>query len=157
MREPTRGRSERRRETFGAAACHCSGEDVCDPVARRDREKHRRAEKHADRHVVVEHARHNVHLKTGVAPALMGHTGLPRLGNGVNIAARLQTLAAPSSICVSEAVSRQVYKKLDLAFEDMGVQELKNIPSRRGVARPLPDGVDQLARCNRSIRSSMGG
>ena len=48
-------------------------------------------------------------------------------GDGVNIAARLQTLASPGSICVSEAVYQQVYQKLDLAFEDMGVQALKNI------------------------------
>src|SRR5262249_16894187 len=48
-------------------------------------------------------------------------------GDGVNIAARLQTIATPGSICVSEAVYQQVYKKLDLAFEDLGVQQLKNI------------------------------
>src|SRR5262245_25131241 len=48
-------------------------------------------------------------------------------GDGVNIAARLQTIAAPGSICVSEAVYQQVYRKLDLVFEDLGVQELKNI------------------------------
>src|SRR5215510_10573188 len=48
-------------------------------------------------------------------------------GDGVNIAARLQTVAAPGSICVSEAVYQQVYKKLDMAFEDLGMQELKNI------------------------------
>jgi len=48
-------------------------------------------------------------------------------GDGVNIAARLQTIAAPGSICVSEAVYQQVYKKLDLAFQDLGVQMLKNI------------------------------
>src|SRR5499425_2026247 len=48
-------------------------------------------------------------------------------GDGVNIAARLQSIAVPGSICVSEAVYQEVYKKLDLAFEDMGVQELRNI------------------------------
>src|SRR5499433_795924 len=48
-------------------------------------------------------------------------------GDGVNIAARLQAVAAPGSICVSEAVYQQVYKKLDVGFEDLGVQELKNI------------------------------
>ena len=48
-------------------------------------------------------------------------------GDGVNIAARLQAIAAPGSICVSEAVYQQVYKQLDLAFEDLGVQALKNI------------------------------
>jgi class 3 adenylate cyclase len=48
-------------------------------------------------------------------------------GDGVNIAARLQSVATPGGICVSEAVYQQVYKKLDVAFEDLGVRELKNI------------------------------
>jgi class 3 adenylate cyclase len=48
-------------------------------------------------------------------------------GDGVNIAARLQALADPGSICVSEAVYQQVFQKLDLTFEDLGVRELKNI------------------------------
>jgi len=48
-------------------------------------------------------------------------------GDGVNIAARLQSVAAPGSICISEAVYQQVSKKLDLTFEDLGVRELKNI------------------------------
>ena len=63
-------------------------------------------------------------------------------GDGVNIAARLQAVAAPGSICVSEAVYQQVYKKLDLAFEDLGIQELKHIehPIRLyRVVEPRPD------------------
>jgi len=48
-------------------------------------------------------------------------------GDGVNIAARLQSVAEPGTICVSEAVYQQVHKQLDLAFEDLGMQELKNI------------------------------
>jgi class 3 adenylate cyclase len=48
-------------------------------------------------------------------------------GDGVNIAARLQAAADPGSIYVSEAVYQQVHQKLDLAFEDLGVRELKNI------------------------------
>ena len=48
-------------------------------------------------------------------------------GDGVNIAARLQSIAAPGSIFISEAVYQQVHTKLDLAFEDLGVRELKNI------------------------------
>jgi adenylate cyclase len=35
-------------------------------------------------------------------------------GDGVNIAARLQTVADPGSICISEAVYQQVYTKVDL-------------------------------------------
>lgn len=48
-------------------------------------------------------------------------------GDGVNIAARLQSVAAPGDICVSEAVYQQVDRRLGLAFEDLGVQQLRNI------------------------------
>ncbi len=48
-------------------------------------------------------------------------------GDGVNIAARLESLANPGGICVSEAVRSAVKEKLDLSFEDMGEQTLKNI------------------------------
>jgi adenylate cyclase len=48
-------------------------------------------------------------------------------GDGVNVAARLEGLAEPGSICVSGAVHDQVRDRLDLAFEDLGEQEVKNI------------------------------
>ena len=48
-------------------------------------------------------------------------------GDGVNIAARLEPLAEPGGICISEAVYAQVRSKLDLTVEDMGLKELKNI------------------------------
>ncbi len=53
-------------------------------------------------------------------------------GDGVNIAARLQALAAPGGICISRAVHTQVRGKLDLTFEDLGAQTVKNI------AEPVP-------------------
>jgi adenylate cyclase len=49
------------------------------------------------------------------------------LGDGVNIAARLEGIAPPGGICVSRSVVDQVEGKLDLAFEDMGEPALKNI------------------------------
>src|SRR5271165_3418754 len=52
-------------------------------------------------------------------------------GDGVNVAARLEGLAEPDSICVSSRVQEDAAGKLDLAFEDMGEQQLKNI------ARPV--------------------
>jgi len=52
-------------------------------------------------------------------------------GDGVNIAARLEGLAAPGGICVSRVVRDQVRDKLDFSFEDMGEQQVKNI------ARPV--------------------
>ena len=48
-------------------------------------------------------------------------------GDGVNVAARLEALADPGGILVSEDVYRQTHKKLDANFENRGVQELKNI------------------------------
>src|SRR5438128_6926816 len=53
-------------------------------------------------------------------------------GDGVNIAARLEALAEAGGICVSARVQEDAAGKLDLAFEDIGEQDLKNI------ARPMP-------------------
>ncbi len=47
-------------------------------------------------------------------------------GDGVNVAARLEGLAEPGGICVSRVVRDQVRDRLDLAFEDMGEQRVKN-------------------------------
>jgi adenylate cyclase len=52
-------------------------------------------------------------------------------GDGVNIAARLEGLAEPGGICVSARVQEDAAGKLDLAFRDLGEQQLKNI------ARPV--------------------
>jgi len=49
-------------------------------------------------------------------------------GNGVNIAARLEQLAQPGGICISQIVYDEVKNKVDLAFEDMGEKQVKNIP-----------------------------
>ncbi len=53
------------------------------------------------------------------------------LGDSVNIAARLETLAEPGGICLSAAAYDQVYGKVDAEFADMGEQRLRNI------ARPV--------------------
>ena len=48
-------------------------------------------------------------------------------GDGVNLAARLEGIADPGGICVSARVHEDVRATLDLAFEDIGEQQLKNI------------------------------
>src|SRR6266436_356845 len=48
-------------------------------------------------------------------------------GDGVNVAARLESIAAPGGIMISGSVRDHIGNRLDLAFEDMGEQSLKNI------------------------------
>ena len=52
-------------------------------------------------------------------------------GDGVNVAARLEAISEPGGICISGTVRDHIGDRLDLAFEDMGEQALKNI------ARPI--------------------
>ncbi len=49
------------------------------------------------------------------------------MGDGVNIAARLEGIAKPGAICLSEDAYRQVRARLDLAVNDLGLTQLKNI------------------------------
>ena len=48
-------------------------------------------------------------------------------GDGVNVAARLEGIARPGGIAISATVRDHIGNRLDLAFEDMGEQALKNI------------------------------
>jgi TolB-like protein len=56
-------------------------------------------------------------------------------GDGVNLAARIEGLAEPGGICVSEAIHAQVRKTLDLGFEFLGNQQVKNIAEEVPVYR----------------------
>src|SRR5215469_16930270 len=80
-------------------------------------------------------------------------------GDGVNIAARLEALAEPGGICVSRVVHDQVRDKLDLAFEDLGEQQVKNIARpvhvyRIGPRSPLPTAP--LPGSTRGLRGREG-
>jgi adenylate cyclase len=67
-------------------------------------------------------------------------------GDGVNVAARLEGLAEPGGICVSARVQEDAAGKLDLTFEDLGEQSLKNIARQVRVYR-----VRNIARKRSSL------
>src|SRR5580698_8527570 len=48
-------------------------------------------------------------------------------GDGVNIAARLEGIADPGGVCISDDAHRQIRGKIEIAFDDIGEQALKNI------------------------------
>jgi TolB-like protein/Tfp pilus assembly protein PilF len=60
-------------------------------------------------------------------------------GDGVNIAARLEGLAEPGGICLSQQVYDQVETKLDTRYEDLGEQQVKNIARPIRVYRIWPE------------------
>ncbi|MFO1061751.1 MAG: adenylate/guanylate cyclase domain-containing protein [Dongiaceae bacterium] len=62
-------------------------------------------------------------------------------GDPVNIAARLEAIAEAGGIVVSEAVYQQVRRSLDVGFEDLGRQALKNVSEDMRTFRVLPEGA----------------
>src|SRR3974390_3158004 len=69
------------------------------------------------------------------------------MGDGVNIAARLEGVAKPGAICLSEDAYRQVRQRLDLKVTDLGATQLQNPPHR---ARVYSLGVGQPAEAKPS-------
>src|SRR5499427_5357123 len=65
-------------------------------------------------------------------------------GDGVNVAARLEGLAAPGGICISRMVRDQIRDKLSYPFEDMGEQSVKNISRPVRVYAWRPEAVTDL-------------
>jgi hypothetical protein len=84
------------------------------------------------------------------------------LGDGVNIAARLEGIAKPGTICLSEDAYRQVKARLDLVVTDLGDTELRNIaePVRVysvEVGKPAQATFTARRRCNCADRRSRSG
>ncbi len=74
-------------------------------------------------------------------------------GDGVNVAARLEGLAEPGGICISQQALDQVETKLDLAYEDLGEQQVKNIarPVRAYHVHSDPAAMPKLSRAKRNL------
>jgi len=83
-----------------------------------------------ERNAQIPEAR-RIEFRMGINLGDIIRDGRDIFGDGVNVAARLEALAEPGGICVSRVVHDQVRDKLDVAFEDLGEQQVKNI------ARPV--------------------
>lgn len=71
-------------------------------------------------------------------------------GDGVNVAARLESLAEPGGICISDWVYHSISGKLDATFEDLGRQRIKNLASPVHVYAIAIDGQRRVSRILRS-------
>lgn len=69
-----------------------------------------------------------MHFRIGISIGDVVERDGDLLGDGVNIAARLQALAEPGSICVSRNVHEAVMNKISVPFRDLGNREVKNLP-----------------------------
>lgn len=67
-------------------------------------------------------------VRIGINLGDVVESGEDLLGDAVNVAARLESLAQPGGLCVSAAVYEQIEGKLTLGAEDMGEQHVRNIP-----------------------------
>ncbi|ANL40066.1 MULTISPECIES: adenylate/guanylate cyclase domain-containing protein [Rhizobium] len=92
--------------------------------------------KMADANTALPEARRIV-LRIGINLGDVVIDGSDLYGDGVNIAARLQSLAEPGAIYVAAAIRDQVNRKLPLSFDDLGPKSLKNIAEPVHVYRPL--------------------
>src|SRR6516165_4283206 len=75
-------------------------------------------------------------------------------GDGVNVAARLESLAEPGSIYISASIHEQIGNKLALGYENLGQQNVKNIAKPVQVFRVLPKGTSATLRQTRRIPRS---
>ncbi|MET0441411.1 MAG: adenylate/guanylate cyclase domain-containing protein [Casimicrobiaceae bacterium] len=77
------------------------------------------------------------------------------VGGGVNLAARLETLARPGGICISQALKEQIQEDLGVEFVDCGTQNVKNISRPVHVFEVLPAPQTTLAHWRARVRQAI--
>lgn len=106
-----------------------------------------------------------IRLRIGIHLGDVVYRGTNMLGDGVNIAARLEPLAQPEGICISEDVARQVRNKIDLPIRALEKRALKNIQLPVGIcevefpwiaaARPAPAAPSMMTNSGRAALANV--
>ena len=101
------------------------------------------------------HPRDQIRLRIGinVADILIDEQDIA--GGGVNLAARLETLARPGGICISQALKEQIQEDLGVEFVDCGTQRVKNISRPVRVFEVLPASSSAMARWRARLRQAV--
>jgi class 3 adenylate cyclase len=79
------------------------------------------------------------------------------LGDGVNIAARLETLCDPGGLCISRSANDQIRDKLSFAFADLGEQTVKNISRAIGIFGLSAKEIEALPQTDPPAPAKMEG
>jgi adenylate cyclase len=94
-----------------------------------------------------------IEVRIGVHQGDVVVEGTDLLGDGVNVAARLEALAEPGGICISARVHEDATGKVALNAQDMGEQTLKNIARPVRAYSVVRDGLDRHTLAGRAIPS----
>lgn len=85
---------------------------------------------------------HPLNFRIGINLGDVIYDGDDVYGDGVNIAARIESIADPGCVCISRSIYEQVKKKIDLGFAYLGEQQVKNISDPVKVYKLLIDPAD---------------
>jgi adenylate cyclase len=81
--------------------------------------------KMAERNVAIE-PEHRMQFRIGINIGEIIYNQARIYGDGINVAARLESIAEPGGICISSKVHEEISGRIDLAYQDIGEQQLKN-------------------------------
>jgi adenylate cyclase len=96
--------------------------------------------KMAERNAAIEPAR-RMQFRVGINIGDVVYDEVRIYGDGINVAARLEGIADPGGICISGKVYDEISGRIDLAYQDVGEQQLKNIARPVRVYRVRLDAV----------------
>ncbi len=96
-----------------------------------------------------------IEIRVGIHLGDVVTVGNDVFGDGVNIAARIEAIAEPTRICISEDVYKQIRNKMQVRVYDMGAIELKNIAYPVEVYEILLDSIPGLSEPSESAKNAL--